>query len=220
MITLEPDARSYWAPYTTHFRALGSYIEPQHLTAVVLGASDGKFALPLAAEGMHVTAVDLDTVFLFGGEVQDAVPPLRVAGLQQHVRASQLEKLIKIVVADFMTWPDERTFDVVVTSGSWSMPENHRYDFDQVVERTASRVAAGGLLMVDFLSAIADERPRSHYPPIESVQEQFPSESWEILECVSLGIQQESHYDAPELHSHLFGALIAKRRSDRRHVRN
>jgi SAM-dependent methyltransferase len=207
---LEVDPESYWAPFTTHFPALARYVEPGHETACVLGASDGKFAIPLAKAGLDVTGVDLDEVFLFGGRVPTADGPLAIKGLARRLADEGLEARCRIVVSDYMEWDTPETFDVVVTSGSWSMPENARHSLGALVQRAQDLTAPGGLLFADYLAELPGEQTGEHYPPITRVLGFF-SDGWEVLESADLGLREERHYDKPERHHHRFAAVIARK---------
>jgi SAM-dependent methyltransferase len=209
-VVLEVDRQSYWGPFTTHFPALARYLEPGHRTACVLGASDGKFAIPLAKADFDVTGVDLDEVFLFGGRVSTADGSLEVKGLAARLAEEGLEGRCRIVVCDYMEWETSETFDVVVTSGSWSMPENARHRLRALVARAQDLTAPGGLLFADYLAELPGEQTGEHYPPIERVRGFF-SEGWEVLENADLGLREERHYDKPELHHHRFAAVIARK---------
>jgi hypothetical protein len=211
---LEVDPESYWAPFTTHFPALGAYLEPRHRSGCVLGGSDGKFVLPLLKAGLEVTAVDVDETFLFGGSLSTPEGELEVKGLTARLAEEGIADRCSIVVSDYMEWRSEVSFDVVLTSGSWSMPDNRRHSLASLAGRAQALTAPGGVLLVDYLAELPESQTGEHYPPPERVRALFGDDEWEVLEDVDLGLREERHYDKPELHSHRFAAIIARRRTD------
>ena len=215
---LEVDPQSYWAPFATHFPALGRHLRPSYRTACVLGGSDGKFVLPLLRAGLDVTAVDVDETFLFGGSVPTPEGELAIRGLRARLAEEGLEHRCEIVVADYMTWRSRRTFDVVVTSGSWSMPGNHEHDLAGLVGRAQELTAPGGVLFADYLAALPPHQEGEHYPPAERVDGLFAAAPWDVLEHADLGLCEERHYDKPEPHVHRFAAIIARRGEEAREV--
>lgn len=209
------DRRSYWAPFTTHFPSLGHHLGSAHRSACVLGGSDGKFVLPLAHAGLRVTAVDVDETFLFGGAVATEAGPLANPGLVAHLAHDGLEHRCAVVVADYMDWTPPSSFDVVVTSGTWSMPENHRHSLAALVGRAQDLVAPGGLLFADYLAEMPPDQVGEHYPPMPRVAALFDDPGWHVLEHADLGVVEESHYDKREPHAHRFAAMIARREDAR-----
>jgi len=79
-----------------------------------VGASDGKFVLPLAAAGHRVPAIERDPFALHGGPVRlpDGTEA-RSAGLIERLKhrvGLLLEWQLGDVAFDFATWPDPPTF--------------------------------------------------------------------------------------------------------------
>jgi hypothetical protein len=210
-VLLEVDTDSYWAPFLTYFPALGTYLDARHESACVLGASDGKFVVPLLRAGFQVTAVDTDEVFLFGGSAGLTRSGLTLKGLVTRLAEEDVTDRCAVVVRNYMEWKPPQTFDIVVTSGLWSMPQNHRYSLAELVGRAQDLTASGGILFADYLAELPEEQVGEHYPALTQVSHLFGTGGWELLESVDLGIHGESHYDKPEWHYHRFAALIARK---------
>jgi len=68
---LYPIIGSIWGKPNRSFYRFLAMIETVGLpkTLCVLGCSDGKFVIPAARKGFSVLALDIDTIALYGGEI-------------------------------------------------------------------------------------------------------------------------------------------------------
>ena len=115
-------SESLWTDTRTYFPLLAAYLEREGIggQALVVGASDGKFVMPLAAGGWHVTAVEVDAAAIHGGSV--VLPGgevVRAPGLIERVCNAGLAERVNTIEADFRDLQFGPRFDVVFTSCSW-----------------------------------------------------------------------------------------------------
>lgn len=216
---MDVDTRSYWAPLFTRFTAIdryipvGAYARTNRPRACVIGASDGKFALPLLHCGWQVTAVENDALFLNGGTLELADGTHETPGLRRLLAEDGLAGRCDIIEADYMTLPAARgDHDFVMGSGLWSMPPNRHHSLRDLIHRAMDMVAPGGIFFADYLLPFTpEERTQPHYPEVAEMAEIITRPGWTTFENQELGIYGESHVGYEEWHYHRYAALVAHR---------
>jgi hypothetical protein len=215
---LSVDPLSYWAPYFTYFPALsryiplGDYAKRVRPRACVLGASDGKFALPLLRAGWEVVGVETDETFLDGGVLDLVDGPHEIVGLRKRLADEGLEDRCTIVEKDYMTLEAAGDFQFVMGSGLWSMPPNRGHSMQALFDHAMGMVAPGGVFFADYLVGLTPEdQACGYYPGVEELGGIVARDGWELFENVDLGIYGESHVGLEEWHYHRYAAVIAHR---------
>jgi len=215
---LDVDEKSYWGPYYSYFPALaryipmGEYVRRVRPTACVLGASDGKFALPLLRAGWKVVAVETDALFLNGGEFDLVDGHHEVVGLRERLAAEGLAEDCTIVEQDYMTLPASGEFQLVLGSGLWSMPPNRAHTLEALIHHAMDMVASRGIFFGEYLIGLNDEeRTCGYYPPREEMDRIVDRPGWQLFENADLGIRGESHLGYEEWHYHRYAAAIVHR---------
>lgn len=96
-------------------------------TVAVIGASDGKFVLPLAAAGYRVIAIEKDPFALHGGEVSlPGDTTAHALGLTDRLKREGLDNQVQVIEQDFLQSDlPEAGCDAVWTSCSWHYSANH-----------------------------------------------------------------------------------------------
>ena len=208
---------SFWADLYTSFPLLDAEAGDRDLhgtTACVLGCSDGKFVIPLAAAGCTVTCVDVDPTMIDGGTVRYRGEDVRVAGLKANLASTGLTERCRIILADYMEEKLPAKYDFVLTSGSWAYNRNLRHGLAGVVEVMKRAVAPAGYLFADYLLPVTEqEYAIDLYPQPERLQEFFPPDRWRTVHNKEVGLIGESHYGQEELHQHNYGALLVQRKA-------
>jgi SAM-dependent methyltransferase len=208
---------SFWADLHTSFPLFAAELGDRDLTgarACVLGCSDGKFVIPLAAAGVHVTCVDVDPVMLDGGSVQLGGVATPVRGLRANLSRTGLSDRCDIIEADFMQWADtvDTTFDMVLTSGSWAYNRNLGHGLGGVLRVMRKLVAPDGYLFVDYLLPVTElEKTIDLYPYPRDLVPFFSPREWRLVRNEDVGLIGESHYGQEEWHYHHYGVLVARR---------
>ncbi|GAA5096987.1 hypothetical protein GCM10023319_57250 [Nocardia iowensis] len=215
---------SLWERTLTFFpqflRALAEECRPGAIVAVV-GASDGKFVLPLAQAGYGVIAIENDPIALNGGEVLLPVSGTAYApGLVERLKEADLHDRVRIVCRDFLeSDPADMTADAVWTSCSWHYSANHRRPLGEFVSRMQHLVRPGGLFGAEFMMPIGYRHELiEHYTTPDRLARYFGDE-WNVLLTLQTdAFIERAHVGQLRDHTHRMGLLIGTRRiqSERR----
>jgi SAM-dependent methyltransferase len=151
-------------------------------TAYVVGASDGKFVLPLARRGLHVHAIEHDRLALDGGPVTLLGPrPGVMDGLRRRVHAADLDQHVEIIEADLLDLPTGLpTADAVWTSCSWHYGANHRRPLANFLDAMKGLCRPGGLVGAEYMMPVDPRHVGSeHYPDLGELRHHFTG--WKII---------------------------------------
>ena len=183
-------------------------------SVAVVGASDGKFVLPVAAAGYRVIAIECDPLALHGGEVR--LPgdiTAQATGLIDRLKTEDLRDRVQVVHGDFLTAHIvSGPCDAVWTSCSWHYSVNHHRPLADFIGRMQQLVRPGGLFGAEFMMPI---EPRhfmtEHYTSPERLSHHFAA-GWTILLTLRTSeFTERAHVGQLHDHSHRMGLLIALR---------
>lgn len=210
-----PPTKSVWQATKTFFPLFLDQLEAHHAhTVCVVGASDGKYVLPLARRGLHVIAIERDPLALDGGPITLPGPtPGTMAGLRARLAAEDLTNQVRIVEADILELAENvAAVDAVWTSCSWHYSTNHRRplaDFVTAMQNLARTDTA--LFGAEYMMPV---QPRhfscEHYPEPGELRRYFTG--WDILwEAYTPAFVEGPHVEQLHPHVHRMGLLIASR---------
>ena len=183
-------------------------------SVAVVGASDGKFVLPVAAAGYRVIAIERDPLALHGGAVR--LPgdiTAQATGLIDRLKTEDLRDRVQVVDGDFLTAHIvSGPCDAVWTSCSWHYSVNHHRPLADFIGRMQQLVRPGGLFGAEFMMPI---EPRhfmtEHYTSPERLSRHFAA-GWTILLTLRTSeFTERAHVGQLHDHSHRMGLLIALR---------
>jgi SAM-dependent methyltransferase len=208
---------SLWEHTLTFFpqflAAAHEHIPPRSRVAVV-GASDGKFVLPLAAAGYRVIAIERDPLALHGGEVR--LPgdiTTSAPGLVARLKAEDIQHRVQVAEEDFLAAsPPCAQCDAVWTSCSWHYSVNHHRPLADFVGRMQEIVRPGGLFAAEFMMPTqARHFATEHYISPERLSRHFAA-GWTILLTLQTSeFSERAHVGQLHDHTHRMGVLIAQR---------
>ncbi|MFE0230762.1 class I SAM-dependent methyltransferase [[Kitasatospora] papulosa] len=149
----------------------------------VIGASDGRLVVPLAAAGYRVIAIERDPLALHGGEVQ--LPGNRTGhamGMIERLKQEGLHDRVQVVEDDFLSSdPVTAPCDAVWTSCSWHYSANHHRPLGEFVDRMQRLVRPGGLFGAEFMMPLTQRHHvLEHYTSPEKLRRYFIGD-WEVL---------------------------------------
>ncbi|GAA2129145.1 hypothetical protein GCM10009760_00060 [Kitasatospora kazusensis] len=209
--------RSLWEHTLTFFpqflAALKEHASPDATVAVV-GASDGKFVLPLAAAGYRVIAIECDPLALHGGEVNlPGDVNAHAMGLIDRLKLEELYDRVQVVEEDFLNAePLDMLCDAVWTSCSWHYSANHHRPLAEFVARMQLLVRAGGLFGAEFMMPVESRhRLVEHYTSPEKLSRHFTS-AWNVLLALRTAeFTERAHLGRLQDHTHRMGLVLAAR---------
>ncbi len=209
--------QSLWEHTLTFFpqflAALREHSAPD-ATVTVVGASDGKFILPLAAAGYRVIAVERDPIALHGGEVRlPGNERAQALGLNDRLKLEELYDRVRIVEKDFLTGePLDVHCDAIWTSCSWHYSANHQLPLAEFVSRMQCLVRPGGLFGAEFMMPVEQRHYLvEHYTTPEKLRRYF-SGDWDVLLTLrTTEFIERAHVGQLQDHTHRMGLLLAAR---------
>jgi SAM-dependent methyltransferase len=204
---------SVWEGTRTFFPLFVSMLEARAVTtACVVGASDGKFVLPLARRGIRVVAIERDPLALEGGPV--VLPgqgETTMAGLRWRLADECLTDRVIVVEADVLNLADVAPVGAVWTSCSWHYSVNHRRPLGDFIAALRRLCRPGGLFGAEYMMPVQPHHfDLEHYPGEGVVRGHLSG--WPIdWECYTPPFVEEPHVEQPATHVHRMGLIIATR---------
>ncbi|NDZ58241.1 class I SAM-dependent methyltransferase [Streptomyces anulatus] len=185
-------------------------------TVAVVGASDGKFVLPLAAAGYRVVAIERDAVALHGGAVHlPGDSQAHALGLIDRLKLEELHERVEVVEDDFLDGePLGRQCDAVWTSCSWHYSANHHRPLGEFVDRMQRLVRPGGVFGAEFMMPVERRHHMiEHYTFPERLHPHFTGD-WEVLLTLrTTEFTERAHVGQLHDHTHRMGLLLAAQTS-------
>lgn len=204
---------SLWQDTRTFFPLF--LAELDKITAVrvaVVGASDGKFVLPLAQRGYEVHAVERNATAVNGGPV---ILPGNISGhlpgLRSRLITEGVDHLVHIDVADLLELTAAAPSDAVWTSCSWHYSANHRRPLAEFTDRLKELCLPGGILGAEYMMPV---EPRhgdiEHYLAEGEVLKYL--DGWPALwEAYTPTFIEEPHVEQLHRHEHRMGLVVCRR---------
>ncbi|MFI9629186.1 SAM-dependent methyltransferase [Streptomyces sp. NPDC052042] len=183
-------------------------------TVAVIGASDGKFILPLAAAGYRVIAVERDPLALHGGEV--TLPGgnrAHAMGLIDRLKLESLYDRVQVVEEDFLqSEPSDMPCAAIWTSCSWHYSANHHRPLAEFITRMQSSVRQEGLFGAEFMMPVTQRQHLiEHYTSPEKLRRHFIGD-WDVLLTLRTNeFAERAHIGQLQDHTHRMGLLLAAR---------
>jgi SAM-dependent methyltransferase len=211
-----PITRSIWENTRTFFPLFLAAVQQRKLRSVcVVGASDGKFVLPLARQGVRVVAVEPDRIAVEGGPIVLQGPvESTMPGLRKRLAAEGLDGGVRIVQADLLAMPGSiEEVDAVWASCSWHRGSSHRRplaDYIGVMCRLCR--PGGGLFGAEYMMPVEPHHfGVDHYLAEGSVRAFLPGWRIDWETYTSAFIQAPQTEQAAAEHVHRMGLIIATR---------
>jgi hypothetical protein len=207
--------RSVWQDTRTFFPIFLDLVLARELeTVCVVGASDGKFVLPLARRGVRVVAVERDPLALDGGSViLPGQGRTTMPGLRKRLAEEGLDELVQVIEADVLDiatdlWP----VGAVWTSCSWHYRVNHIRPLADFIRAMAELCRSpGGVLGAEYMLPVQPHHLGSeHYPEQGEVRRFF--RGWAIdWETYTPPFIEAPHVEQLCEHIHRMGLIVATR---------
>lgn len=176
----------------------------------VVGASDGKFVLPLARDGYRVTAIEYSPLAIDGGPIPDG-SGVHMPGLKARLAQERLADQVEIVLSDITVLADQLPHDGVWTSCSWHYSLNHVRPLGSFISSMQQLCAPDGIFGAEYMMPVeARHRSIEHYLDQGEILNYFPG--WtSIWEAYTPEFTEEPHPEKRSAHRHRMGVYIARR---------
>lgn len=205
--------RSLWQDTKTFFPLFLAELEKrQAKTVCVVGASDGKFVIPLADRGYRVRALERDATALNGGPVElPGHVPGEMLGLRRRLEHEGLANMVEIVEADLLAYDAPSGCDAVWTSCSWHYSVNHGRPLADFVARLQGLCDPDGIVGAEFMLPVeARHQAIEHYLEEGEIRQYF--EGWHLLwEAYTPEFVEDPHVEQLAPHVHRMGFVVAER---------
>lgn len=182
--------------------------------ACIVGASDGKFVIPLAQRGWDVFAIDNDRTALFGGTIEFPRGVFsQTLGLMGRAEELNLQSRIELICEDIYELVLRESFDVVFTSCSWHYSKNHHKPVRDFVHQMQKCVRADGIFCAEYMMPVeAKHFDSEHYMCEGQIRQYFARNEWEILEeFYTAPFLERAHLGNLTDHVHRMGFFMAHR---------
>jgi hypothetical protein len=206
--------RSLWQDTKTFFPLFLADLEKRQVkTVCVVGASDGKFVIPLARRGYRVLAIERDAMALQGGPVElPGYMPGEMLGLRHRLELEKVAAQVEIVEGDLLTHEALPICDAVWTSCSWHYSVNHHRPLADFITRLQNLCEPDGLLGAEFMMPVeARHLTIEHYLEEGEIRRYF--EGWYLLwEVYTPTFVEPPHVEQLAPHAHRMGFIVAERK--------
>jgi SAM-dependent methyltransferase len=178
----------------------------------VVGASDGKFVVPLAEMGYEVVAIERDQLAVDGGAAPGPAGALewRIAGLRKRLAAEGLAGDVDIRVCDLFELDTVPACDAVWTSCSWHYSVNHGRPMQAYIDHMTALLRPGGLFGAEYMMPMdLRDYEIEHYLDEGEVRDYLKAADvlWEVASAPFI---EAPHLGQPEPHSHRMGFVLAQ----------
>lgn len=178
----------------------------------MVGASDGKYVIPLAAAGYQVTAIEPDATAVHGGEVE--LPGHvhgTMLGLHRRLAGEGVADRVTVVEDDLLAAGGLPPHDAVWTSCSWHYSINHTRPLGHFVDAMRALCAPGGLLGTEFMMPVqARHHDIEHYLEEGAIRHYL--RDWPLLwESYTPTFIEDPHVQQLRPHPHRMGFAVARR---------
>ncbi|MGH3932978.1 MAG: class I SAM-dependent methyltransferase [Pseudonocardiaceae bacterium] len=194
---------SPWGPARTFFPIFEALVRTERSASVlVIGASDGKFVLPLAERGIQVVALDVDKNSLLSGQ----------GSLKWRADNCGLSSSIACVHGDMLE-VDLGEFDAVWTSCSWHYSRNFGRPLADYIDAMKRHIRRSGIFAAEYMMPVDVKHVQvEHY--IEPGEVWGFLRSWERLwDAYTTAYEEAPHPGQDFPHVHRMGFCVARKPS-------
>ncbi|MFA6547622.1 MAG: SAM-dependent methyltransferase [Candidatus Magasanikbacteria bacterium] len=214
--TIMLSTKSIWQNTKTFFPLFESFIEksdnPRPVVCIV-GASDGRFVVPLARKNYDIIAVENDPIMINGGVVEGPnKTKINVLGLKERLKIEQLSSSVKIIENNFLDADLPFLVDAVFTSSTWDCTINHNSSLKEYINKMQVILKPSGLFCAEYMMPCEEKHLNVEHFLDERKINNFFNEDWQILEEFFTPVFiDEPHVGKIFPHNHRMGFFVAKK---------
>ena len=164
--------------------------------------------------GWNITALDIDTGALFGGQIEFPAGHFQYSpGLIGRLQEQGLSDQVEIIRGDLYDFIPRRLYDTIFTSCSWHYSRNHDRPVKMYIAKMQACVKEGGIFCAEYMMPVeAKHLLVDHYMQEGQLRKYFPSDDWTILEeFYTPPFVEKAHIGNMNDHIHRIGFLMAQR---------
>lgn len=208
--------KSVWDETKTFFplflkKIEDAFVRPGNIC--IVGASDGKFVIPLAEIGWRVIAIEVDKTAIYGGMVEFPGKQVReMKGLLGRLDAEGIHGNVETIVGNFLSCELPEACVGVFTSCAWHYSRNRGQPLGVFVERMQSILAPGGVFCAEYMMPCEQRHVGiEHYVQERQLLAHFQN-GWDILEEFYTPVfPEKAHVGTVVDHVHRMGFLMAQK---------
>jgi len=186
----------------------------ENLTICVVGASDGRFVLPIAECGFDVLAIENDTILISGGKIEDGNHgKINIIGLEERLRIEVLGNRVKIIKNNFLDIKSKLTADAIFTSSTWDCTINHTRPLKEYINKMQSIVKKDGFFCAEYMMPCEKKHSKiEHFLKERDINKFFKPTEWLILEEFFTPVFKDKPHIGKQIpHNHRMGFFLAKK---------
>lgn len=180
-----PITESIWEGTKTFFPIFKDYLENKKdskITVCIIGASDGRFVIPLAKKGYKIIAIENDPLLLNGGDVKVSEnKTIKVLGLKERLKVENLVSNVEIIEDNFFDVNIDFLVDAIFTSSTWDCSINHNRSLSEYIEKMKSAVKVNGIFCSEYMMPCEEKHKNiEHYLGEGEINKYF--NNWKTIE--------------------------------------
>ena len=208
--------KSVWQNTKTFFPLFADFIEKQQknsLTICIIGASDGRFVIPLAKNGYQVIAIENDPILINGGVVDGPnKKKIDVLGLKKRIEIEKVSSNVKIIENNFFDVDLSFSVDAIFTSSTWDCSLNHSHPVKVYLDKMIKIVKPTGLFCAEYMMPCEEKHKNIEHFLEEGKINIFFNKNWQVLEEFYTPIFEDNpHIGKIIPHKHRMGFFMAKK---------
>lgn len=208
--------KSVWQNTKTFFPLFTDFLEKggvNNLTICIVGASDGRFVIPLARKNYRVLAIENDPLLINGGVVGGPNhKEIRVLGLKKRIEIEQASSRVKIIESNFFDVDLPFLVDAIFTSSTWDCSINRDRPLKEYINKMQTLVKPAGLFCAEYMMPCEEKQKDSEHFLDEGKINVFFNKNWRVIEEFYTPVfKDEPHIGKIVPHNHRMGFFMAKK---------
>lgn len=119
---------------------------------LVIGCSDGTYAIPAARKGFNVLALDIDKDAIYGSKpILIGDKYVENIGLKERLKRENLCDKVRYEVCDYMDWNSDEKYSLIFTSGSIHYAFNNKHTIDDMIYKMIDMLCDNGILLLEYI---------------------------------------------------------------------
>lgn len=208
--------KSVWENTKTYFPIFLKYLNKivnKGSNICIVGASDGRFVIPLVKNGYNVIAIENNPVLINGG-VADGFngKKINVVGLIKRLKTERAFSHVKIIEKNFFEVNLPFLVDAIFTSSTWDCAVNRSRPLKDYIDKLQECIKPAGLFCAEYMMPCEEKHKNIEHFLEEGRIKYFFNKNWKIEEEFYTTIfVDDPHIGKIIPHNHRMGFFMAKK---------